>query len=115
MIDRLSARGIPRERLPCAGCRNVEGNCPVIGGTCETFACVSEKKVQYCFPCADFPCSKLCPSSQRADVLPHNMKVFNLSTIDRIGAESFVRISGDIERLYFKGRMEIGKGPQLPQ
>ena len=115
VIDHLVARGISRGKLPRAGCKNVEGNCPVIANKCETFVCVSEKKVEYCFQCVDFPCSKLCPSSQRADVLPHNMKVFNLCTIDRIGAESFVKVSGDLERLYFKGKMEIGKGPQPPR
>jgi hypothetical protein len=115
MIDHLVARGIPREKLPCAGCRNVKGNCPVIASACETFVCISQKEVEYCFQCADFPCSKLCPSAQRAEVLPHNMKVFNLCTIDRIGVEGFVKVSADVERLYFKGKMEIGKGPRLPQ
>jgi len=114
VIDRLVARGIPREKLPCPGCRSIGGDCPVISGKCETFACVQQKGVDYCYECADFPCSKLCPSSQRADVLPHNMKVFNLCTIERLGVEGFVKVSGDLERRYFKGRMEIGKGPQLP-
>ncbi len=113
MIERLVARGIPREKLPCPGCRNVEGNCPVIGATCETYRCVRQKNVDFCFECADYPCSRLCPSSDRADVLPHNMKVFNLCTIERIGVEAFVKTSGDLERMYFKGKMEIGKGPRL--
>jgi Protein of unknown function (DUF3795) len=113
MIDRLVAKGIPREKLPCEGCRAIEGDCPVITGKCETYACVRQKSVDFCFECADFPCSKLCPSSDRADVLPHNLKVFNLCTIERIGVEGFVRVSGDLERSYFKGKMEIGRGPRL--
>jgi hypothetical protein len=113
MIDRLVARGIPRDKLPCKGCRNIGGDCPVISGKCETYACVRQKTVDFCYECADFPCSKLCPSSQRADVLPHNLKVFNLCTIQRMGVEGFAKVSGDLERLYFKGHMEIGKGPQL--
>jgi hypothetical protein len=113
MIERLAARGIPREKLPCSGCRRVEGRCPVIGAPCETYQCVNEKRVAFCFDCAEFPCSKLCPSSDRADVLPHNMKVFNLCTIQRTGVERFVKTSADLERLYFKGKMEIGKGPKL--
>ena len=114
MIDRLVARGIPREKIPCAGCRNIAGDCPVISGNCETYACVVAKAVEFCHECGEFPCAKLCPSSQRADVLPHNVKVFNLCTIARIGVEGFVKVSADIERRYFKGKMEIGKGPQLP-
>jgi hypothetical protein len=113
VLERLVARGIPREKLPCAGCRNIQGNCPVIGPTCETYTCVRRHEVHSCSECADFPCSKLCPSSDRADVLPHNMKVFNLCTIRRIGVEEFVKVSGDLERLYFKGKMQIGKGPGL--
>src|SRR5208282_2659227 len=70
LLERLAARGIPRERLPCAGCRNVAGDCPVISARCETYECVIQKGVDFCSECADFPCSKLCPSSQRADVLP---------------------------------------------
>jgi len=85
----------------------------VIVGKCETYLCVCQKAVDFCYECADFPCSKLCPSSQRADVLPHNMKVFNLCTIERNGVEGFVKLSGDLERLYFKGKMEVGRGPQL--
>jgi len=112
-IERLVARGVPREKLPCEGCRSIGGDCPVIVGKCETYLCVRQKAVDFCYECADFPCSKLCPSSQRADVLPHNMKVFNLCTIERNGVEGFVKLSGDLERLYFKGKMEVGRGPQL--
>jgi hypothetical protein len=113
LLDRLVERGIPREKLPCAGCRDVSGDCPVISSKCETYECVGQKAVDFCYECSDFPCSKLCPSSQRADVLPHNLKVFNLCTIERVGVEGFVKLSGDLERLYFKGKMEIGKGPRL--
>ena len=69
--------------------------------------------VASCSECSDFPCTRLCPSANRADVLPHNLKVFNLCTIKRVGVEGFVKISGDVERRYFKGTMEIGKGPRL--
>jgi hypothetical protein len=37
----------------------------------------------------------------------------SICTIQRMGVEGFVKVSGDLERLYFKGHMEIGKGPQL--
>jgi hypothetical protein len=113
MMDRLVAKGIPREKLPCEGCRNIGGECPVISGKCETYACVGQKSVDFCFECDDFPCSKLCPSSDRADVLPHNLKVFSLCTIKRIGVEGFVKESLLIKQRYYEGKMEIGKGPQL--
>jgi len=115
LMERLLSRGIPRERLPCPGCRSVSGACPVISARCETWSCVNDKKVEYCFQCGDFPCPKLNPSSDRAAVLPHNVKVFNLCTIKRTGAEGFVRESSLIQKRYFQGKMEIGKGPRLPQ
>ena len=113
LMDRLLSRGIPRERLPCAGCRRIEGNCPVIGSTCATYTCVRQKGVHFCYQCDDFPCSKLGPASDRANVLPHNMKMFNLCTIKRVGVEGFVKESLLIKQRYYEGKMEIGKGPQL--
>lgn len=109
----LISKGIPKEKLPCAGCRDIEGDCPVIGCQCATYACVSEKDVDFCFDCGEFPCSKLNPSADRADVLPHNLKVFNLCTIKRDGVEGFIEKSGEIKKRYYKGKMEIGNGPQL--
>jgi len=113
LMERLVQRGIPKEKLPCPGCRNVSGDCPVISARCETWECVRSHGVEFCHECGEFPCSKLCPSSQRADVLPHNLKVFNLCAIKRLGVEGFVETSADLEKLYFKGKMEIGKGPRL--
>jgi hypothetical protein len=115
LTDLLVSRGIPREKLPCSGCRSMEGRCPVISGTCETYACVSERKLEFCFECGDFPCSRLSPAADRADVLPHNMKVFNLSTIRRLGVEGFVNESAAIKRRYYEGKMEVGRGPRLAQ
>jgi Protein of unknown function (DUF3795) len=113
VMERLLARGISKEKLPCDGCRDVEGDCPVIGEKCETYRCVRDQDVDYCFECSEYPCAKLCPSSDRADVLPHNLKVFNLDTIQRLGVEGFIKVSGELEHVYFKGKMEIGKGPKL--
>jgi len=111
----LVSRGIPDASLPCAGCRGVHGGCPVITGTCETYTCVHDKGVAFCFECGDFPCSKLNPAADRADVLPHNTKVFNLCTIQRLGVEGFVSVSPEIRRRYYKGKMRVGSGPQLPE
>jgi Protein of unknown function (DUF3795) len=115
LFSALTLKGIPAEVIPCDGCRSVEGNCPVIKERCETYECVLEKKVEYCSECSDFPCVKLHPSSKRAGVLPHNMKVFNLCTMRRDGVEAFVKKSSEIKRRYYAGIMEIGKGPQLDE
>ena len=111
----LLSRGIPREKIPCAGCRNIRGDCPVIGGTCATYSCVTEKKAGFCFDCADFPCFRLNPSADRADILPHNLKVFNLCTIQRKGLGNFIENSLGFKKRYYKGKMQIGNGPQLDE
>lgn len=108
----LVSKGIPKEKLPCKGCRAIKGDCPVISAKCETYICITQKKFDFCFECDDFPCSKLNPSADRAEILPHNLKVFNLCTIKRIGVESFIGESSEIKRKYFNSKMEIGKGPQ---
>jgi hypothetical protein len=118
LIDSLVARGFEKERLneeslPCAGCRAVKGNCAVEGNTCETYACVGKRGFDFCFECPDFPCAKLNPAADRADVLPHNTKVFNLCFIQRQGLEKFLEEGAEIKQRYYRGKMEIGKGPQL--
>jgi len=113
LMERLRARGIPQEKLPCAGCRDVKGDCPVLAQTCETYQCVVQRGVTFCHECVDFPCSRLCPSSDRADVLPHNLKLFNLCTIQRSGVDAFTKVSAELERVYFKGKMQVGRGPRL--
>ena len=113
-IEAMVARGIPREKLPCKGCRNIDGNCPVIQGQCATYACASQHAVEFCFQCAQFPCVRLHPSADRADVLPHNLKVYNLSAIRRDGLGAFIQASAEIQKRYYKGKMAVGKGPQLP-
>jgi len=113
LFIRLAERGLPKEKLPCDGCRAVEGNCQVIGEACATYKCAAQKKVRFCHECDEFPCEKLNPAADRAEVLPHNLKVFNLCTIKGIGLDAFVEKSDEIKERYFDGKMAIGKGPQL--
>ena len=87
----------------------------MIPEVCATYTCAQEKGATFCFDCGDFPCAKLNPAADRADVLPHNTKMFNLCTIQRLGVEDFVNASPEIRRRYYKGKMIVGKGPQLPE
>lgn len=115
LTDYLVSRGIPAERLPCPGCVPGHGACPVVGGVCATWTCAEGHGVRFCFECPDFPCEKLNPAADRADVLPHNTKVFNLSVIERRGVAGFVAESVVIKARYHKGTMEIGRGPRLEE
>jgi hypothetical protein len=56
---------------------------------------------------------KLQPSADRANKLPHNMKVFNLCIMKRVGVENFILQSSEIKKRYYAGKMDIGNGPQL--
>ena len=114
LLEAMVARGIPRDRLPCSGCRAVEGRCPVIGGTCETYACIRERGHVFCHECAEFPCAKLQPAADRAQALPHNLKVFNLVLIRRLGPKRFLEAAPAIKAKYYRGKMAVGKGPQEP-
>lgn len=109
----MVSKGIPESKLPCDGCRNIDGKCPVIQGDCKTYSCVKAKGVEFCHECGDFPCVKLHPSANRADILPHNMKVFNLCTMKRVGVERFTELSPEIKKRYYMGKMDVGNGPQV--
>jgi hypothetical protein len=114
LLEYLVSRGIPRDRLPCSGCRSVEGNCPVLGETCETYTCAAARQVQLCSECGEFPCGRFNPAADRADVLPHNLKVFNLTFIEKQGLEAWKLRYPEIKDRYYRGRMVVGKGPQPP-
>ena len=107
-----AARGMTIEKLRCQGCRH--GGCTVIGGACETLACATERKVDFCSDCADFPCSKLQPLVEGAQKYPHNLKVYNLTAIKNRGIEAWAAEAGQIRKRYFEGKFKIGAGPQLP-
>ncbi len=60
---------------PCPGCRPAKGKNQFVEGTCVTYACATERGLDFCFECLEFRCVKFNPT---ADVLPHNLKIFNL-------------------------------------
>ncbi|MBN1780997.1 DUF3795 domain-containing protein [bacterium] len=82
---------LPEERIRCSGCRNEKGCIAFVGWTspCSIHACAEEKGAVFCFECADFPCDRLHPVADRADSIPHNLKVFNLCLIKKMGLETW--------------------------
>jgi hypothetical protein len=104
---------MPPEKATCTGCRSIEGHCPVIGEQCATYVCAIEKGVDYCCDCADFPCQKLMPCAERADKLPHNIKIFSLTLRKQKGETEWKKAIAGIYKLYYSGQMVIGHGPQL--
>lgn len=106
----FASRGMTKEKLLCKGCRT--SGCTMIAGKCETLECVKSKKLDFCFECGDFPCTKLQPLAEGADRYPHNLKVYNLATIKNKGLEKWASEVTEIRAKYFKGKFKIGAGPQ---
>ncbi|UCF32988.1 MAG: DUF3795 domain-containing protein [Phycisphaerales bacterium] len=113
LMSALISKGISEEVLPCEGCRAIEGKCPVLGGTCATYKCANTKGVVFCSECSGFPCMKLAPAADRADVLPHNIKLYNLCVVQKHGVEALIKKSSEIKQTYYRGRMLVGEGPKV--
>ncbi|MHB8157399.1 MAG: DUF3795 domain-containing protein [Desulfocucumaceae bacterium] len=111
--ERLQGLQINWNGVPCPGCRSIKGKCLLVDGTCATYACVTKHDLDFCFECPEFPCAKLNPSADRAEILNHNVKVFNLCCIKHQGLARFLERVPEIRQRYFNGKMVIGKGPQL--
>jgi len=110
--DTLAQRmNVPPERATCHGCRAVDGHCPVIGEQCATYVCAQEKGMNFCCDCLEFPCSKLLPCTDRAQSLPHNLKVYSLTLRKLKGEETWNQMIGKIYSLYYGGQIVIGRGP----
>lgn len=102
------------EDVSCIGCRALEGrNLPTIK-ECPTYGCVTEKHLDFCYECDDFPCERYNPCRSRAESLPHNLKVYNLCKIQKLGLEKWVEEAMLIRDRYYLGNMIPGVGPVLP-
>ena len=118
MNDRMKAMAATIQKIdisevvPCKGCREQKG-C-IIHPQCDTLDCITAKKHTFCYECSDFPCNCLHPAADRAERLPHNLKVYNLCRIKNIGLKKWIESESTESRLrYYKGTIVIGAGPQL--
>lgn len=83
---------IPVDKLRgvCPGCRPTLGK-PRGEPVCPTYdCCVNKKGLDFCYQCEDFPCLKLAPISQGAEVRTHNSKIYNLLTLKKLGIDAFI-------------------------
>ena len=109
IVEKLSSQyRIPVEIMLCRGCRAHNGRIPlqehVFGEDhrCAAFECSKEKGVAFCGDCDAFPCDNLHPYADKAGDLPHNMKVFNLCLIRKMGLEKWAaRKASDVRNTYF--------------
>lgn len=104
----LTKSSIPAERIGCPGCRDIEGKCPIIPGTCSIYSCAREHELNFCSDCPEFPCDRLHPYADRADTLPHNTKVFNLCLIKKMGVETWAKEKAkSVKDVYFQGKWKL--------
>ena len=102
--------GIPPEKAFCRGCRNENGTIAFLGMTqpCNVYGCITEKDIDFCCDCSDFPCDHLHPYADKASEVPHNTKVFNLCLIKKMGLESWAESkAGSVKSTYFKGHFKL--------
>lgn len=99
--------GIEYEKSSCEGCRqrggigflsgknNIfpGGKCSLLGenGECIIYNCAESKQIHNCSECEDFPCENLQPLSDKANLIPHNLKIYNLCLIKKCGIEKWAR------------------------
>jgi hypothetical protein len=102
--------GVPKEAIACKGCREQDGKHFHLSHGCATLDCAKSKKVQFCSDCADFPCAYLAPVADLAAERPHNMKVYNLSRIRKIGLERWIEEAEQVSKKYYTVKFVVGKG-----
>ncbi|MFT3952353.1 MAG: DUF3795 domain-containing protein [Oscillospiraceae bacterium] len=111
--ERLSkSTGIPAAEITCGGCTGGE-YCLLLkarGMRCKTLDCAREKGVEFCCDCAEFPCVHLMPLADSAGRVPHNIKLFNLCMIKKLGAARFAEQAGNVRHTYFNHKFVIGAG-----
>lgn len=101
---------IPFEIAVCSGCRNEKGIISFLrmSEPCNVYKCITKKGLLFCSDCLDFPCDYLHPYANQALDKPHNMKVFNLNLIKKMGLESWAKNKAkDVREVYFKGKFKI--------
>ena len=99
---------MPVDVMLCKGCRAHDGRIPLqkhrFGSLhrCAAYECSKEKGMNFCGECEDFPCDNLHPYADMAEILPHNIKVFNLCLINKIGLEKWAESkAAEVRETYF--------------
>jgi hypothetical protein len=108
-IKAIKAQDVHIDNWLCKGCRNEKGKCvPPNMESCKAYKCVMEKGLYSCADCSDFPCDNLQPFAEHAQLLPHNMKVYNLALIKKMGVEKWAQEkSKQVRDTYFDGKFNI--------
>jgi hypothetical protein len=102
--------GMEEDAVACRGCRAEKG-CRLNFSECATFKCAAEKGVEFCFECDQFPCLRMHPLADGLRWYPHNLKLYNLCRIQKIGIDEWVAEESMANRLrYLHGKLDAGMG-----
>jgi len=85
--------GLPSDKVQCRGCRNEGGLIAFQGMSepCPIYACSNGRNHEFCSDCDDFPCDLLHPLAEPKEMVPCNIKTFNLCLIKRMGVEKWAK------------------------
>lgn len=111
---------VPVQIMLCRGCRAHNGQIPLqkhLFGEkhyCAAYECSQSRGATFCGDCHEFPCDHLHPYADKASVLPHNTKVFNLCLIKRMGLIKWARSkAAAVRKTYFTESWRLtGKLPE---
>ena len=80
--------GVSLDKATCEGCRALKGKIAFLRPkeTCKIFLCTTEKNIEFCNECDDFPCERLHPYADQAH-FPHNTKMYQLCMMKKLGLE----------------------------
>ncbi len=118
--------GLDYEKSDCHGCRDRKGigyfsehnnvfpngKCLLLNkkGQCFIYLCVEQKKIHNCSECDNFPCDKLQPYADKANIIPHNTKIYNLCLIKKIGLEEWAeKKAKDVMKKYMSQKIDQKK------
>ncbi len=108
-VEEMSKQyNVPVEIMLCKGCRSNNGRIPlqmhVFGEDhrCAAYECCKDKELKFCGECDNFPCDNLHPYADMAGEVPHNIKVFNLCLINKMGLEKWAESKASkVRETYF--------------
>jgi hypothetical protein len=98
------------ETAICPGCRNAGGIISFQGDTepCAVYRCTERQGLAHCCECGDFPCDRLQPYADQAALRQHNLKLFNLCLIKKMGLEAWAAEKAmAVRETYFTGKLRV--------
>jgi len=94
LLKKLSVRSnVSVRRVVCDGClsTNYRLYLPPESRDCDFRKCVKERKVTWCFECAEFPCGRL-DSFSRDGRAHHTAVIDNLKEMKSLGVEEWLKV-----------------------